>query len=130
MRDGPYKVLGNVDTAKKLEGWLKRWDAVHLRGEGKPAFSKENPGAKAALLSGPPGIGKSTIATLLPAALGYEVLSSATRTRTCARAAGERRALALALAGGGGDDDVGLAGAGMVGRRWRWRCGGAVVLAG
>jgi replication factor C subunit 1 len=37
-------------------------------------FTKENPGAKAALLSGPPGIGKTTLATLAAKYLGYEVL--------------------------------------------------------
>jgi len=30
-----------------------------------PPYSKENPGAKAALLSGPPGIGKTTTATIV-----------------------------------------------------------------
>jgi hypothetical protein len=39
-----------------------RWDAVHLKKTEKVPFSKENPGARAALLSGPPGIGKSTVA--------------------------------------------------------------------
>ncbi len=31
----------------------------------KPKYTRENPGAKAALISGPPGIGKSTVAVLL-----------------------------------------------------------------
>jgi replication factor C subunit 1 len=37
-------------------------------------FTKENPGAKAAMLSGSPGIGKTTLATLVAKYLGYEVL--------------------------------------------------------
>jgi Holliday junction DNA helicase RuvB P-loop domain len=36
----------------------------------KVPFAKENPGAKAVLLSGPPGIGKTTIATLAAHELG------------------------------------------------------------
>lgn len=60
---------------KRLGDWLQRWDAVHLKKTTKPPpYSKENPGAKAALLSGPPGIGKTTSATLVARSLGYEVL--------------------------------------------------------
>ena len=34
---------------------------------------KDNPGAKAVLMSGPPGIGKTTLANLVARSLGYEV---------------------------------------------------------
>jgi replication factor C subunit 1 len=47
---------------------------MHIHKTYKPAFTKENPGAKMALLSGPPGIGKSTVASLVAQQLGYEVL--------------------------------------------------------
>jgi Mrp family chromosome partitioning ATPase len=50
-----------------------RWDAVHLKKTEKVPFSKENPGARAALLSGPPGIGKSTVAALAAMEGGYDV---------------------------------------------------------
>ena len=40
----------------------------------KVPFNKENPGAKAALLSGPPGIGKSTVAGLAARELGYDMI--------------------------------------------------------
>ena len=39
-----------------------------------PYGQKENPGAKAALISGPPGIGKTTMATIVGKACGFEVM--------------------------------------------------------
>ena len=36
-------------------------------------WNKQNPGAKAALLSGPPGIGKTTAAHLVAKELGYDI---------------------------------------------------------
>ena len=50
-------VIGSSDTVKKLTDWLRRWNDMHVTKTFKPPFMKENPGAKAALLSGPPGIG-------------------------------------------------------------------------
>jgi hypothetical protein len=48
-------IIGAGDTVKKLTDWLRNWEAMHIKKSLKPAFSKENPGAKAVLLSGPPG---------------------------------------------------------------------------
>lgn len=67
-------IIGSSDTIKKLMDWLRQWKAVHIDKSYKPSFTKENPGAKAALLSGPPGIGKTTIATVIAKELGYEIL--------------------------------------------------------
>ena len=52
------EIIGSADIAKRLVQWLRQWDAMHIKKTVKVPFSKENPGAKAVLLSGPPGIGK------------------------------------------------------------------------
>ena len=49
-------------------------DAVHRFKTVKVPFNpKEYKGAKAALISGPPGIGKSTTASMVANGLGYQV---------------------------------------------------------
>jgi replication factor C subunit 1 len=67
--------LGNNKELRALDAWLTAWEGVHLTGTApKPKYTRENPGAKAALISGPPGIGKTTAATLLARQRGYDVL--------------------------------------------------------
>ena len=64
---------GNKSNAKKLSKWLHDWESNHLRPEGGRAkqpgggrsFQEDGSSYKAALLSGPPGIGKTTTATLV-----------------------------------------------------------------
>lgn len=51
-------VIGANDIVGKLQNWLQKWHAVHIKKSIKIPFAKENPGAKAVLISGPPGIGK------------------------------------------------------------------------
>ena len=53
------EVIGHTEHIKTLKRWLKLWTE---QGAGKPAF-----------LSGPPGVGKTTIAHLLAAQQGYAV---------------------------------------------------------
>ena len=48
-------IIGSADIVRKLRDWLKDWEVVHVKKALKVNFSKENPGAKAVLLSGPPG---------------------------------------------------------------------------
>jgi replication factor C subunit 1 len=67
-------VIGCIDIIFKLSDWLKKWESMHLTKTLKVPFSKENPGAKAVLLSGPPGIGKTTISSLVAVKFGYEIL--------------------------------------------------------
>lgn len=71
------QVIGNTDLVRKLAEWLRDWDEVVLKGKVKEI--KEEPGtewmrfkpvpdninARAALISGPPGIGKTTTSTLV-----------------------------------------------------------------
>ena len=52
------ELIGNLSIAKDLRGWLVNWTKVHIKGKSKPVWNKKNPGARAVLLSGPPGIGK------------------------------------------------------------------------
>jgi replication factor C subunit 1 len=68
------ELVGSGELVKKMSDWLRRWDAVHLTKTVKVPFSKDNPGAKAILLSGPPGIGKTTVATLIAREFNYDVL--------------------------------------------------------
>jgi len=67
-------IIGNPDIVRNVKAWLETWDAVHVSKTKKIDFKKENPGAKAMLISGPPGIGKTTMATLIGSSLGYEVI--------------------------------------------------------
>ncbi|NP_001135428.1 germ line transcription factor 1 [Nasonia vitripennis] len=79
---------GDKSNAKKLHFWLTNWHKNHGKDAkgAKPKFSyKDDTGTiyKAALLSGPPGIGKTTTAYVVCAQLGYEVLEfNASDTRS------------------------------------------------
>ena len=70
----PNDLIGHAEIVRKLQDWLRNWDAVHIKKSMKVAFSKENPGAKAVLLSGPPGIGKSSVAGIMAKAMGFDIL--------------------------------------------------------
>lgn len=70
------EIIGNTDQVRKLAEWLRDWDDVALRGKLKeapqpkggwqPKFPVvENVNARAVLVSGPPGIGKTTTCALV-----------------------------------------------------------------
>eukprot|EP00930_Biecheleria_cincta_P057818 TRINITY_DN43691_c0_g1_i1.p1 TRINITY_DN43691_c0_g1~~TRINITY_DN43691_c0_g1_i1.p1 ORF type:complete len:802 (+),score=151.20 TRINITY_DN43691_c0_g1_i1:104-2509(+) len=84
------EIVGNASLAKKLTEWLRDWDDVVLKGKTKRAAFKpgggmpDNINARAALVSGPPGIGKTTTCRLVAKLHGgYEVLEyNASDTRS------------------------------------------------
>jgi len=75
------ELVGNASVVRKLSEWLRSWDDVVLRGKKKPVAFKpgggmpENINARAALISGPPGIGKTTTSHLVVKSHGgYDIL--------------------------------------------------------
>ena len=74
-------LVGNKGEIQSLHEWLKDWDDVHIRGNKKQINAVRGNwqnaprvNAKAAIVSGPPGIGKTSTARILCATLGFEVL--------------------------------------------------------
>lgn len=67
---------GDKSCAKKLLHWLSKWHENRAVGR-KPVFGggkwadQDGGGFRAALLSGPPGIGKTTMSVLICKELGY-----------------------------------------------------------
>lgn len=86
------ELVGNPGHVATLRSWLQQWDDVHLRGR-EPSGGGGARGAygrgpdlrkRAALISGPPGIGKTTAALCLCRELGLravEVNASDTRSK-------------------------------------------------
>ncbi|XP_015201424.2 replication factor C subunit 1 [Lepisosteus oculatus] len=82
---------GEQSCANKLLRWMRNWHHNNARGREAPAakFSKfggkdDGSAFKAALLSGPPGVGKTTTAALVCEELGYsyvEMNASSTRSK-------------------------------------------------
>ena len=83
---------GDRSNMNKLKTWLHDWNKNHLNVTGKKPAPKPAPWgvsndngawAKAALLSGPPGVGKTTTAYLVAKELGYDVVEmNASDTRS------------------------------------------------
>ncbi|KAK7929443.1 hypothetical protein WMY93_005838 [Mugilogobius chulae] len=84
---------GDQSCANKLMRWLKNWHKNNTGGSSKPTVAKfgkfgggkeDGSAFKAALLSGPPGVGKTTTAVLVCEELGYsyvEMNASCTRSK-------------------------------------------------
>ena len=83
---------GDRSNMNKLKVWLRDWNSHHLQPGGKKAAAKPAPWgnasdtgawAKCALLSGPPGVGKTTTAYLVSKELGFDVVEmNASDTRS------------------------------------------------
>lgn len=88
-------IIGNSNNIKQLREWLENWESLHLHlssenqsksstptkdSDGSNSKSKKSTPSKrkselkkAVLISGPPGIGKTTTATIIGKELGYEI---------------------------------------------------------
>ncbi|GFR43759.1 hypothetical protein Agub_g4871 [Astrephomene gubernaculifera] len=73
------ELVGNNTLVANLKQWLASWEQVHLRGGAAPAAKgggskPKDLSKKAALMSGPPGIGKTSSAHIIARETGYEVV--------------------------------------------------------
>ncbi|KAI3744069.1 hypothetical protein L1987_57141 [Smallanthus sonchifolius] len=69
-------IIGNQSLVKQLHDWLKNWNDNFLTGASKGKGKKQNDAGakKAILLSGTPGIGKTTSAKLVSQMLGFQTI--------------------------------------------------------
>jgi replication factor C subunit 1 len=73
------EVIGNKSLVEKLAQWLKNWHFYHKGGFPKGELSQW----RAALLSGPPGLGKTTSAHLVAKMEGFDAIEfNASDTRS------------------------------------------------
>ncbi|TVT96853.1 hypothetical protein EJB05_57930 [Eragrostis curvula] len=72
----PNDIVGNQSMVKQLHDWLKSWDAqfLHSSQKGKGKKLADSGAKKAVLLSGPPGIGKTTTAKVVSQMLGLQAI--------------------------------------------------------
>ena len=79
------QIVGNQGVVRQLTEWLRDWEDVVMRSNKKkvePAnrynrnawVNLPNPNARAALVSGPPGIGKTSSVRMVCKQLGFEVV--------------------------------------------------------
>ncbi|XP_050223029.1 replication factor C subunit 1 isoform X2 [Mercurialis annua] len=72
----PNDIVGNQTLVNQLHSWLKYWNQQFLDDEKKGKKTKQNDSTakKAVLLSGTPGIGKTTSAKLVAQMLGFQAI--------------------------------------------------------
>ncbi len=69
-------IVGNKSNIQKIIQWLNNWYDIHVyKTKEKPKFVKfgDNLAAKALILSGPPGIGKTSMATLIASENNFDI---------------------------------------------------------
>ncbi|KAI3764176.1 hypothetical protein L2E82_14179 [Cichorium intybus] len=72
----PNDIIGNQSLVKQLHDWLIHWNDNFLNGASKAKGKKQSDSGakKAILLSGTPGIGKTTSAKLVSQMLGFQTI--------------------------------------------------------
>lgn len=65
------QICGNKGNVQKLRTWLENWSANHRNGFTNYANGGDK---RAVLISGPPGIGKTTSAHIVAKSLGFDIL--------------------------------------------------------
>ncbi|KAF8403400.1 hypothetical protein HHK36_011502 [Tetracentron sinense] len=72
----PNDIIGNQSLVKQLHDWLLRWNEqfLHTGQKGKGKKQNDSGAKKAVLISGTPGIGKSTSAKLVSQMLGFQAI--------------------------------------------------------
>ena len=75
-------LVGDERTHRDVLRWIKRWDPIVFRGTNRPKPKRkfqdgaedDRPHRKILLLTGPPGLGKTTLAHVCARQAGYEVV--------------------------------------------------------
>eukprot|EP00257_Ricinus_communis_P013859 XP_015571395.1 replication factor C subunit 1 isoform X2 [Ricinus communis] len=72
----PNDIVGNQTLVNQLHNWLKNWNQQFLNAGNRGKSKKQNDSSakKAVLLSGTPGIGKTTSAKLVAQMLGFQAI--------------------------------------------------------
>lgn len=72
----PNDIIGNQSLVKQLHEWLAHWNEqfLHTGTKGKGKKQNDSGAKKAVLLSGTPGIGKTTSAKLVSQMLGFQAI--------------------------------------------------------